>query len=316
MSQLYLATFATALIQLSAVVQANEPTNIPDSTTCFAIENLPDGRVSSINKADAGIIRIAQKGVQTPNNKAANDVRKAESRLVEKHTFNGGAATQGLALAKKHYFTSTSSSIFRYNTHWKLLEEKMIRIDGVNHIGAIDYHDGFIWAGLLHGPENGKHDPKLDRSIIAKIRDSDLKVVKTWDISQDVTWIDPVCFDGQHLWVGDLSDLGIHRYKIEGERLIRDGTLRYPKPMHFSQGIRVVGKKLYTIHTFGDMDGLFEFDLPERLTDDTLRPTRVWPIVESLSHLEGFDFIPGHPSQIWHAQGTQVDRYELSDLAD
>jgi hypothetical protein len=312
----YLLIFATAVIQLSAAVQANEPTNIPASTARFAIEYLPEGKDSSSNQKDVGTTRIALNDVQTPNNKAANEVRKAESRLVEKHTFNGGAATQGLALAKKHYFTSTSSSIFRYDTHWKLLEEKKIRIDGVNHLGAIDYHDGFIWAGLLQGPENGKHDPKLDRSIIAKIRDSDLKVVKTWDISKDVTWIDPVCFDGQYLWVGDLSDLGIHRYKIDGERLVRDGILRYPKPMHFSQGIRVVGKKLYTIHTFGDMEGLFEFDLPDRLTNDTLRPTRVWPIVESHSHLEGFDFIPGHPSQIWHAQGVQVDRYELSNLAD
>ncbi len=33
-----------------------------------------------------------------------------------------------------------------------MLEEKPIRIDGVNHLGAIDYHDGFLWAGLLHGP--------------------------------------------------------------------------------------------------------------------------------------------------------------------
>ena len=72
-------------------------------------------------------------------------------------------------------------------------------------MGAIDYHDGHIWAGFLnHGLINGKHDPKLNRSVIAKIRAKDLKVIKTWDITDDVKWIDPVCFDGQHLWVGDL----------------------------------------------------------------------------------------------------------------
>ena len=314
MSPMYLLTFATAVILFSATVNADEPANFSDATVRYVAGILLDGTASSTNQEEVGITLIALNDVPSP--KPANDVHKAESRLVEKHTLQGGAATQGLALGKKHYFTSTASSIFRYDTHWKLLEEKTIQIDGVNHIGAIDYHDGFLWAGLLHGPENGKHDPKLDRSIIAKIRASDLKVVKTWDISQDVTWIDPVCFDGNHLWVGDLSDLGIHRYKIDGDKLTRVGILRYPKPMHFSQGIRVVGKKLYTIHTFGNMDGLFQFDLPERLTDDILQPTRVWPIVESRSHLEGFDFIPGHPSQIWHAQGKQVDRYELSDLVD
>ena len=53
------------------------------------------------------------------------------------------------------------------------MEEKPIRIAGVNHIGAIDHHNGFLWAGLLHGPENGKHDPQLNRSIVAKIRVKD-----------------------------------------------------------------------------------------------------------------------------------------------
>lgn len=31
-------------------------------------------------------------------------------------------------------------------------------------------------------------------------------------------------------------------------------------------------------------------------------------------HLGGFDFIPGKPHQIWHAQGKQVDRYELAEI--
>lgn len=244
------------------------------------------------------------------------DVRKPVTVLLEQRQLDKGAANQGLALTPEHFFTSTAKSIFRYDREWKLIEEKAIRIEGVNHLGAIDYHDGFIWAGLLHGPENGKHDPKLNRSVIAKIRASNLEVIKTWDITNDVTWIDPVCFDGKHVWVGDLSDLGIHRYRIDGDQLVREGVFRYPKAMHFSQGIRIVGRKLYTIHTFGDVDGLFEFDLPEKLTDEQQRPVAAWHIPENRMHLEGFDFDPANPTQIWHAQGRQVDRFELSGIAN
>lgn len=233
--------------------------------------------------------------------------------LLEQRPLKKGAASQGLALTESEYFTSTASSIFRYDTDWNLLQEKPIKIDGVNHVGAIDYHDGFLWAGLLHGPEGGKHDPKLNRSIIAKIRAKDLTIVKTWDITEDVTWIDPVCFDGRHLWVGDLSDLGIHRYRIEGDSITKDGVLRYPRAMHFSQGLRISNNRLYSMHTFGSMDGLFEFDLPEKLTDEIQHPRRVWHITESRMHPEGFDFVPGHPNQIWHAQGGQVDLYQLGD---
>jgi hypothetical protein len=32
-------------------------------------------------------------------------------------------------------------------------------------------------------------------------------------------------------------------------------------------------------------------------------------------HLEGFDFVPGSADQIWHAQGQQVDRWQLDGLA-
>ena len=237
------------------------------------------------------------------------------SVLLQQRQLDQGAANQGIALTTKHYFTSTAGSIYRYDNNWNLLEEKRIRIPDVNHIGAIDYHQGFLWAGLLHGPENGKYDPSLNRSIIAKIRASDLAVVETWDISKDVTWIDPVCFDGKHLWVGDLSDLGIHRYDFDGDDIQRNGVFRYPRAMHFSQGIRIVEGKLFTIHTFGSMDGLFEFDLPEELTDEPQQPTRVWNIAEPRMHLEGFDFVPGQPNQIWHAQGSQVDRYELHEIA-
>lgn len=187
----------------------------------------------------------------------------------------------------------------------------MIRIDGVNHLGALHHHDGFLWVGLLNGPVGDKYDKTKDRAVVAKIRANDLSVEKTWDITRDLTWIDPVCHDGQHLWVGDLRDLGIHRYRFEGDRLVRDGVLRYPPPMHFSQGIRIIGKHLYSIHTFGSMKGLFEFNLPETLTTAVQQPTRVWKIQETKMHLEGFDFIPGRPHEIWHAQGKQVDRYEL-----
>ncbi len=84
--------------------------------------------------------------------------------------------------------------------------------------------------------------------------------------------------------------------------------------MHFSQGIRIVGSKLYTIHTFGTMDGLFEFDIPAKLSDTISQPTRVWPIRENKMHLEGFAFIPGQPNRLWEAQGKQVDLYELKGL--
>lgn len=244
------------------------------------------------------------------------DVRQPLTVMLEQRQLAEGAATQGLALTPEHYFTSTAQSIYRYDHDWNLLEEKEIRIAGVNHLGAIDYHAGFIWAGLLHGPENGKHDPKLNRSIIAKIRATDLKVIKTWDITKDVTWIDPVCFDGQHVWVGDLSDLGIHRYRIDEDQLVRDGVLRYPSNLHFSQGIRVVGRRLFSIHTFGEADGIFEFALPEKLTEERQRPVAHWHVPESRMHLEGFDFVPGKPCQIWHAQGRQVDRLELSEITE
>lgn len=241
-------------------------------------------------------------------------VRTEQAKLTEQHQLQEGAAQQGLALSEDHYFTSTSSTIHQYDMAWNHLASREIRLDGVNHLGAIHHHDGFLWVGLLHGPENGQYDKQLDRSIIAKIRASDLSVVQTWDITKDVTWIDPVCFDGKSLWVGDLSDQGIHRYELQNDELVRVGIFRYPAPMHFSQGIRIVGNKLYTIHTFGEMDGLFEFDIPKELTEKVNFPTRVWEIQETHMHLEGFDFVPGTKDQIWHAQGRWVDRYVLDGL--
>ncbi len=244
--------------------------------------------------------------------------RRMGATLVEQHRFAGEAsAQQGLALAEDSYYSSNATSICRFDTEWNLLETKTITVKGVNHLGAIDYHAGYIWAGFLHGPEGDQYDPNLDRSVIAKIRASDLEVVQTWDITDDVTWIDPVCFDGKYVWVGDNSDLGIHRYRFTNDGgLIRDGVFRYPGEMHFSQGVRVVGRKLYSIHTFGSMDGLFQFEIPDTLSDAVNFPVRVWDIQEMQGHLEGFDFVPGHPNQIWHAQFSQVDRYILDGLPE
>ena len=237
--------------------------------------------------------------------------RRASARLLSQRPLARGSAEQGLALTEKEYFTSTARTICRYDSEWNLLEEKPIRIEGVNHLGAIHHHNGFLWAGLLNGPEGDRYDPKKDRGVIARIRARDLTVVQTWDITRELSWIDPVCFDGRYLWVGDLRDLGIHRYRFDRDRLVHDGVLRYPRAMHFSQGIRVVGRKLYTIHTFGTMKGLFEFRIPDRLTEEVRYATRVWPIQETRMHLEGFDFVPGRADRIWHAQGNQVDLYEL-----
>ncbi|MBO10139.1 MAG: hypothetical protein CMJ68_05195 [Planctomycetaceae bacterium] len=249
--------------------------------------------------------RLKHKGLKTP-----------ESLLLEQRPLGGGSAGQGLALGDKHYFSSNARTICRFDKTWKLIEQKRIEVDGVNHLGAIDYHDGFLWAGLLHGPEGGKYDRTLDRGKVAKIRASDLRVVQTWDITRELNWIDPVCFDGEHLWIGDLRDLGIHRYRIAGDKLVRTGTFRYPGAMHFSQGVRIRGGKLFSIHTFGSMDGLFEFHLPAKLDKTVQQPTRVWEIAETRMHLEGFDFVPGRPDQIWHSQGGQVDRYRLGGLKD
>lgn len=240
--------------------------------------------------------------------------RQQHARLLEQLRLKEGAAGQGLAITKDAYYSANSRTLCRFDKSWNLLEQKKIQIPGVNHLGAIHYHDGFIWAGLLHGPVNGKHDKSLDRAVVAKIRAGDFEVVKTWDISGDVTWIDPVCFDGTHVWIGDLSDLGIHRYRLEDDQLLPDGVFRYPREMHFSQGIRVRAGRLYSIHTFGSMDGLFEFLIPEQLTDQINVPVRVWDVQETHMHLEGFDFVPGHPDQIWHAQGVGVDRYVLEGI--
>ena len=239
-------------------------------------------------------------------------VPTAAAELLEQHRLKAGRVEQGLALAENFHFGATARTLYRFDTKWQLIDSREITIEGANHMGAIDYHKPFIWAGFLnHGKTDGKYDASLNRSIIAKIDADKLEVVQTWDITDDCTWIDPVAFDGKYLWVGEMNNLGIHRYRLEGGDLVRAGVLRYPSAMSFSQGVRVRGKRLYSIHTFGSMDGLFEFEIPEELTEDVVQPVRVWPIQETVLHLEGFDFIPGTNNEIWHAQSSQVDRYRL-----
>ena len=235
------------------------------------------------------------------------------ARLIESKRLAKGAASQGLAISPDHFFSSNAGTICKFDKKWRFLKQQRIKIPLVNHVGAIDYHQGYIWAGLLNGPSGGKYDAKKNRGVIAKIRASDLTVVKTWDVTKQLTWIDPVCFDGKHIWVGDLSDLGIHKYRIAGDKLVRVGTLKYPGAMHFSQGVRIRNGKLYSIHTFGSMDGLFEFDLPKKLSKGIVKPRRVWHIAETHTHAEGFAFVPG-TTEIWHAQSSHVDRYKLDGL--
>ena len=235
------------------------------------------------------------------------------SVLSERVALEKGMATQGLASSDEHFFASNAGSIVRYSRQWKFIEEKKIRLPGVNHIGAIDCHHGFLWAGFLNGPENGEFDAANNKALVAKIDAATLEVVGTWDLTAELNWIDPVCFDGTYLWVGDSSDLGIHRYMFKGEHLVHTGTLRYPAEMHFSQGIRIKDNRLFSIHTFGTMDGLFEFNIPKQLPTTPVSPVKVWRIPELFSHAEGFTFVPGTDDQIWHAQYRYVERIRLSE---
>jgi len=242
---------------------------------------------------------------------AARNTSRQVARLGRIRLPAGAEAVQGIAIAGEQRFGTNNAAgaglIHRYDSNWKLIETRQIRVEGVDHIGSISRHGGSLWAGWLSTTE-----PR--RSVVTEIRTKDLAVVRQFDITADVTWIDPVCFDGQNVWVGDLSDLGLHRYRINGARLTRDAILRYPQEMHFSQGLQVRGDKLYSMHTFGSSDGLFEFPLAEIHSDEVTLPTRVWPIAESTMHLEGFDFVPDRPDEIWHAQGSQVDHWQLVGL--
>ena len=237
------------------------------------------------------------------------------TNLVETHYFSrsgGGSASQGIALGENYYYGSNSTSICRFDKNWNFIETVPIAIEGVNHLGAIDYSGGYIWGGFLNAPDG-------DCGIVAKIRPSDLTVVQTWDLTTEMTWIDPVCFGGEHLWVGDLSHgAAIYRYLLTGDdQLVYEGKVTYPGELSFSQGIRIVDNRLYSIHTFGSMEGLYEFILPEILTEeDFISPARTWGVQRTGGHLEGFAFLPGHPEQIWEslANGDHVDRYILGGI--
>ena len=220
----------------------------------------------------------------------------------------GGSARQGLALGTSYNYTANHDSICRFSKGWQYIETVSISVAGVDHLGAIDYHDGHLWGGFLNSAGSV--------AKVARIRAGDLGIDRTWDLTPDgLTWIDPVSFDGQYLWIGS-SPSAFHRYRLtEGDDLAPQGVLRYPGAMDFSQGIRVVSNRLYSIHTFGTMDGLFEFIIPETFTDVFVDPVRHWDIQESNGHLEGFAFLEGQtPARLWHAQIDRIDLYELDGI--
>ncbi len=82
-------------------------------------------------------------------------VKEEEARLVEQHSLLEGRAIQGLALADQEYYSANADNICRFDPQWNLLERKKIledpRLKGrVDHLGAIDVHDGVIWWALLN----------------------------------------------------------------------------------------------------------------------------------------------------------------------
>lgn len=153
-----------------------------------------------------------------------------ESELLGNVKLREGHAGQGLASGPDGYYASTVSTLYRFNHDWQLVAYFEIRVEGVNHMGAIEFHDGFVWAGFLnHGKTDGKYDPKKNHSIIAKIDRETLKVVAMWDITADCTWIDLVCFDGTRLWVGEMHNLGIHCYRLVNDEVVRDVCCGIPE---------------------------------------------------------------------------------------
>lgn len=251
---------------------------------------------------------------QADEARTQSGVSKGGVTRVEQVPLDGpGRATQGIALTDDFYYGADNQSghgvIHRFDTTWQYQSTHEYPVHGVNHIGAISHYNGFLWAGFLNseGPR---------KSVVLKIDTRDMSVVAQFDITDDVTWIDPVCFDGTHVWVGDMSDMGIHRYRIEGNRLVRVGVLRYPNSLHFSQGLQVRDGVLYSMHTFGNWDGLVAFDLKDIDFDKLQTPFYWWPVPENRMHQEGFDFVPGNPSHIWHAQGALVERFELAGPRD
>jgi hypothetical protein len=109
------------------------------------------------------------------------------------------------------------------------------------------------------------------------------------------------------------------------ETTINSSTVMFP------QGIRVCEDKLYVIFPdFGygypfspdPKTGLYEFDIPQGLTDGPRTPSRYWHIPQAeLHHLEGFDFVPGETGEIFLAYSGEptagenaIDRLRLEAL--
>jgi len=235
-------------------------------------------------------------------------------------TISQGPAGQGLALGDDFYYTSNIDSISRFDKDWNFIETVAITLPGVDHLGAIDYSDGYIWGGFLSSTA-----PFI--ATVAKIQASDLSIVQTWDLTPlGLTIIDPVTFDGEYLWIGQRSS-SLQRFLLEENgNITPKGVLNYDEDLYkISQGLRVAGDRLYSIHTFGTAgDGLFEFIIPENLenlVEVDVAPVRRWNMQRTPpmqgnpgQHLQGFGFVPGSPDEIWEAQGFTVDRYVMEGL--
>jgi hypothetical protein len=277
-------------------------------------------------------------------------------------------AEQGLAVDPpgNRYFGASTKSITRFDTHWSNPEtDAMIRDNGspyplltdiqtgtpttiavpeVTHFGAIDYHAGYIWAGLLE--QSGPH------AAIAKIDADTFELVQVWDLLEEAERLslpestfrstDPVNYDGTHLWVG--TGRGIYRVTVNGPngaQVFSEVVALNPHPNtvgepddesnwpFYSQGIRAVGDRIYAIiPRFGGypfphspITGLYEFEIPHNL-DGFINapnlPKRVWHIPQSNGHhLEGFDFVPGREDEIFlaYSNGKTLKRLRLTEFA-
>ncbi len=292
-------------------------------------------------------------------------------------SFDAGYFGQGVAVnpgIHRQYFGATSRNVTRFNGSWRHAEtDAEIRNNGnptpiladiqqgtahtmaipeVTHFGAIDYHDGYLWVGLLEPVVVG--DPSSGRqAAIAKIDAATFELVQVWDLLQEANrlglpgflmrGVDPVDFDGNHLWVGTSN--GIFRFTVVAEP---DGSQRFSEvaafnfhPQHvgepgsgqdqllYPQGLRAVGDRLYvsfpslgaSSDTRSAMAGLYEFAIPSHLqglTGPPMLPLRIWHLPQqSGRHLEGFDFVPGREDEIYLSQsnGRLLERLRLEGLA-
>ncbi len=288
-------------------------------------------------------------------------------------SLGGFYANQGIAVDQENgrYFGATANKITRFDTDWSHPQtDAMIRDNGnavpvltdiqqgtattiavpqVDHFGAIDYRDGYLWVGLL---ESRTADLNSGRqSAIAKIDARTLELRQVWNLADEAIrlslpeftfrGIDPVAFDGTHLWVG--SSNGIFRFTLSGtdgdQELAAVAVVNY-HPQYLgepeggndailiSQGIRVVGDRLYAVFpsfagvpfAHSPATGLYEFAIPrdgDGWNSSPRLPTRVWHLPqENGQHLEGFDFVPGTTDEIYltYSGGRTVDRLRLAGL--